>query len=199
MVSVAAEWTRGPFGLDWLPGTRFFEFDRTEVMNLKKRILSEFKQVVPRCRWEPFGADVNEDWTASLEGRGFQRAQPSVWILEGILQYLSEAQVHALLARITACSGPGSILCADLPSASFFRSPWTKPAMEACAQRGLEWRFGSDHPESLFDAHGWDAEVRQLGEEGVSYGRWTERVFDRKLTEIPRFFLVCATYATGKP
>jgi len=189
VVSVAAGMDARAFRMDWHPGVRSFEFDQAEVMELKLKLLN---QQVPRCCWEPFAADVREDWTGPLGNTGFQHAAPTVWILEGILQYLSETEVHTLLARITACSAPGSMLCADLPSASFFRSPWTRPAMEACAVRGVGWQFASDDPEMLVERHGWKAEVRQLGEEGANYGRWTDRVFDRKLTEIPRFFLVCA-------
>jgi hypothetical protein len=77
-------------------------------------------------------------------------------------------------------------------SASYFTSPWTRLALEATKEHGFPWRFGTDDPEGLFARHGWSAQVRQPGEPGAAYGRWTLPVLPRDQLEAPHSFLVVA-------
>jgi methyltransferase (TIGR00027 family) len=128
-----------------------------------------------------------------LTQRGFDVAQPSVWVVEGLLYYLSENEVRRLLRQISQAASPGSRLAADLVSASFFSSPWTKKALEMMAQRGMAWQFGSDDPEALLADTGWRATVRQPGEDGLNFGRWLNPVPAREQREMPHSFLIEAS------
>lgn len=49
-------------------------------------------------------------WTVSLQSAGFDRHQPSCWLLEGLLMYLSEEEQLALLKNLSALSAVGSQL-----------------------------------------------------------------------------------------
>lgn len=51
-----------------------------------------------------------EGWLAGLEGAGFNRGVPTVWLAEGLLMYLDPARVPALLRDMAAASAPGSCL-----------------------------------------------------------------------------------------
>jgi DNA-binding transcriptional MerR regulator len=75
------------------------------------------------------------------------------------------------VAGISGSASRGSMLGADLVSESYFRSSWTKPALEMMEARGMAWRFGSDEPEELFGTYGWRATVSQPGNDEANYGR----------------------------
>ena len=57
---------------------------------------------------------------------------------------------------------------------------------------GPGWHFGTDDPEGLFAAHGWEATVTQYGDEGADLGRWPWPRVDRHDPNWPRSFLVVA-------
>jgi methyltransferase (TIGR00027 family) len=130
---------------------------------------------------------------ACLMASGFDSMLPSVWVVEGLLYYLTQSHVQSLLQRISEAAAPGSRLGADLVSASFFSSPWTKPFLEILAKSGMAWQFGSDHPESLLAENGWHATVQQPGEPGLNYGRWQNPVPPRAERELPHSFLIDAS------
>ena len=47
---------------------------------------------------------------------GFDPTLPSIWIVEGLLPYLPEAEVARLLKRMRALAPPGSFVGADHPA-----------------------------------------------------------------------------------
>jgi methyltransferase (TIGR00027 family) len=168
-----------------------FELDRAEVLELKAKRLAGLN-AVPRCRPIPIPADLAGDWSAALHDGGFDRQRPAIWLVEGLLYYLTETEVHHLLATLSELAAPGSWLLADVVGQSFLTSPYMAGFLATMAENGSPWRFGTDDPEGLMTRYGWHPHVTQFGENGANFGRWTLPVTDRADPDLPRGYLVVA-------
>lgn len=180
------------FRLSLPPDICFYELDQAALFDVKEPALRQNNGIAP-VRRIPVPVDLQQPWIADLEHAGLQRAQASIWLLEGLLYYLEETAVRELLKRISDCAAPGSALGADLVSASFFRSPWTQQMLAGLAARGFAWRWGSDDPEQFFAEYGWQADVVQPGDTEANFGRWSGPVPPRKEREFPHTWLLTAT------
>jgi len=105
-----------PYRLSWPTGTTLYEIDQPEVIEFKTTTLSELG-AVPGAEHRPVGIDLREDWPAALQSAGFDTAQPTAWLAEGVLiGFLPpEAEVR-LLDNVTALSAAGSTFAADYGS-----------------------------------------------------------------------------------
>lgn len=188
-VLVGAGMDARAFRLPVKEGATFFELDQPLVLESKERTLTG-AGVKPKCQRVPMPVDVRGDWLPALTAAGFDREQPSVWVVEGLFYYFKESEAQSLLGRISEAASPGSRFGADMVSASFFTSPWTKQTLEMLAQNGMPWQFGTDDPEELFAAHGWRATVHEPGDDGFNHGRWPHPVPKREQRELPHTFVI---------
>ena len=191
VVLVAAGMDARAFRLPWPPDLALYELDQPEVLALKHAILAD-SGARATCRRHALGVDLTQSWTEALCAAGYRPHEPSVWLVEGLLYYLEEAVVHALLDRIAALTAPGSWLGVDLVNQDSLWSPLLQPWLVIGAYNGAVWRFGTNNPERLCACHGWEPWVRQPGEEGADFGRWPLPVVPRGIPGIPRGFLVVA-------
>jgi methyltransferase (TIGR00027 family) len=191
VVMLAAGMDARAFRMPLPPDTVFYELDQPAVLALKQELLHR-SEAQARVRRIPVPVDLLADWTAPLETAGYQRTQPSVWILEGLLFYLKEPEVRKLLQGVSECAARHSALAADLISGSFLTSAWTQAALESMKERGMGWYWGTDDPEQFLGEFGWEALAVQPGEESANYGRWSEAVFPRVQRDLPRSFFVTA-------
>jgi methyltransferase (TIGR00027 family) len=189
VVLLAAGLDSRAFRLDLPQGVSWWELDLPEVLDAKSEILAA-EQAEPRCAWAPVAADLTEDWAGALVDAGFRPEAPSLWLVEGLLYYLEEADACRLLAETSRLAAPGSAFGADMVSASFLTSPFTAPARAVLAARGWAWRSGVDDPEGFYESYGWRATVRQPGEAGADFGRWLSPVPPRDLVDLPHSFLI---------
>lgn len=167
------------FRLPWPPGTQVYELDCREVLESKAVIL---KDVPPTCKHYEIAADLRQPWQHLLLGQGYRDNFPSVWLLEGLLMYLTEPEVHNLLQAISNLAVAGSQLGLDLIN--------TK-SVEYEPYRG-HFRSGFDNPEALLAEYGWEAEVIQPGEEGANFGRYLHQLPPRDIPNVERAFLIKA-------
>ncbi|HEX3722082.1 MAG TPA: class I SAM-dependent methyltransferase [Nitrolancea sp.] len=120
-VNVASGLDSRAYRLGWPAGSILYEIDRPEVIDFKSATLTTL-DAVPTTVLRPVMTDLREDWRAALRAAGFDPAQPTAWLLEGLLiGYLpTDAQDH-LLNDITELSAPGSRFAADyvLPTSEF--------------------------------------------------------------------------------
>ncbi|KPC94899.1 methyltransferase [Streptomyces sp. NRRL F-6602] len=100
------------FRLEWPAGTRCFELDQPGVLDFKLRVLSEH-DARPSCLHTPVPTDLREDWAAALEGAGFTPEEPTAWLAEGLLPYLTPEAEERLFKEIDRLSAPGSRLAAE--------------------------------------------------------------------------------------
>lgn len=168
------------FRLPWHPGTDLYELDRPDVMQLKESLLDS---TPANCHRQSLSLDLRESWSEQLIEKGFETKSPSIWLLEGVLYYLSKTDVRVLLRTITDLSTDGSFLGADMLNEKMQNS-----------DNGLAkyWQSGCDEPEKLFAEFGWQASVVQFGDETANFGRFKYKFPSREVPDIARGFLVTA-------
>lgn len=182
VVILAAGMDTRAFRLPWPAETCIYELERPEVLETKESIL---QNTPPKCQRYAIAADFAQPWSSKLLAAGFKSEQPSLWLLEGLLYYLSETEVKELLKTISELSAIGSRLGGDLIN--------TKVVETEKEEFSKYWRYGCDEPEKLFAENGWKASVVQFGDEEAHFGRFTYQFPPREVPNIPRGFLVRAT------
>lgn len=189
VVALAAGMDARAFRLD-LP--KVFEIDNPGLLEVKEaRLVAVGAR--PRCERIALAADLTGAWVDVLVRAGFDNNSPSVFLAEGLLGYLEEREVHQLLDDVNTLAAPGSYFLADVSGRSALDSPFAAAWYERCAGNGIpNARFGTDDPEDLFDAHGWDATVTQYGEEPANFGRWLYPTIPRDDLSVPHNYLIVA-------
>lgn len=169
------------FRLPWTADTHLYELDQAEVLQTKELLL---KNTPAKCHRHIISTDLRQLWSDLLVTEGYQAKTPSVWLLEGLLYYMSETQVHDLLKMITSLSAPGSWLGADLIN--------EKLIQQSSDELAKHWLYGCDEPEALLASYGWKATVVQPGDEGVNFNRFTSKFPPRSVPDAARCFFVTA-------
>lgn len=172
VVLLAAGMDARAFRMKLPPAVTFFEVDQSKVLTLKEARLASCA-AVSRSRRVTVSADLLDNWTGALCTSGFNPNRSSVWLIEGLLMYLTDDQVRHVLGLLSELSAPGSWLLADVVSRSYLTSSQTQSGRATWASIGSPWRFGTDYPEDLLAGYGWHAQVTPFGEKGASFGRWT--------------------------
>jgi methyltransferase (TIGR00027 family) len=111
-VILAAGLDSRAYRLDWPAGTSVYELDQPKVLEYKAATLAGHgvKPVVDR-REVP--ADLRFDWPKTLRDKGFDPAQRTAWLAEGLLMFLPGEAEERLFADIDALSAPGSRACIE--------------------------------------------------------------------------------------
>mmetsp|Transcript_11655 Transcript_11655/g.25171 ORF Transcript_11655/g.25171 Transcript_11655/m.25171 type:complete len:237 (+) Transcript_11655:261-971(+) len=96
-----------------------FEVDQQTIFDVKEPLLAHEPLAVRRRH--VVGTEFTERgrWVADLEASGFDRTAPTLWLLEGLLMYLSHDDTLALIQDVGAVSAPGSAVFHDAVSASY--------------------------------------------------------------------------------
>ena len=151
------------YRLPWPPGTRCFEVDTPDVLGPKDQVLAA-EHAVPGCERLVVPCDLRDDWPAALRAAGLDPAQPTAWIAEGLLVYLTPAEVDGLLATITSLSAPGSWLGLTMT---------TREADELADTRlaALRQSRAPGDPVGWLAGLGWAADVTDLREVLRAHGR----------------------------
>ncbi len=192
VVLAAAGLDTRAFRLNWPPQVRLYEMDLPEVLDAKEEVI-EAAGARAICERYTLRVDLSQEaWPEALLALGYKPERPSVWLIEGLLFYLTRAAVDGLLEKVNVLTITGSLLGLDVMNRGLFFSPVAWPMQAALARRGAPGRFGTNDPEKLLARHGWEADVTQPGEGGANYGRWPRPMAPRGLPGLPRSFLVKA-------
>lgn len=190
VVLVASGMDTRAYRLDWPAPVRIFELDRKAVLDAKAAALRE-DTVHPNVTLSATPVDLVADgWVESLTDAGYHSDQPAVWLLEGLLYYITEDQARTVLRQVGQIAAPGSAVAGDLVNAVALSAPVMRPLLEVFERWGCPWLFGSDEPEALFAEYGITAVARQPGEQGADYGRWPDPVRPREVPGVERVFYV---------
>ena len=101
------------FRLDWPPGCVVFEIDREGVLAFKHRVLGGLS-ATPTAERVPIPTDLRADWVGALTAAGFDPAEPSAWLAEGLLFYLPNAAETYLIDTVDRLSADGSALAYEV-------------------------------------------------------------------------------------
>jgi methyltransferase (TIGR00027 family) len=187
VVILAAGMDARAYRLPWPAGTTVYELDQPEVLSIKADAMAGDD---PRCRRVPVSVNLAGDWPAAIRAAGLDPAAPSVWLIEGLLQYLDETAVDALFDRVDALSAPGSVLLYDVVGTTLLESPFMAPVVESMARNGAPWLFSTDDPGQLSQRLGWSATVTDIAEPGNRYGRWYAPAVPMDVPGVPRGYFV---------
>jgi len=167
------------------------EVDRADVLAAKAAGLASFPGGPPPltlCKtYASCSVDLTEPgWPAKLAACGHDAAQPTVWILEGLLYYLPQHAVETLLSAAAAASAPGSSLiasCVNTPAMLRAQSNTRSEAMRSFCS-------AIDEPREYFRAHGWEVlAASRPGDPDCSYGRYPPVAADESATAARTFYV----------
>lgn len=193
VVFLAAGMDTRYYRLDWPDGVTVYELDRPALLQAKEAMLAGEPEPAGRER-RTVAVDLTRDWTGPLREAGWHPAEPTLWVVEGLLFFLPEDAVRTLITTLRRHSAPGSVLLGDVISKAALENPLSRSFMAALAKDGNPWLFGTEEPEALLTSCGWTVrEVRQPGEDGADFGRWPYPVPPRETPRVPRSFLFTAT------
>ncbi|MFI1161297.1 SAM-dependent methyltransferase [Streptomyces sioyaensis] len=184
VVVLAAGLDTRAFRLDWPAGVRLFELDQPEMVAFKEDVL---QGEVPCCTREVIAADLRGDWPALLVERGFRADEPTAWLVEGVLVYLTERDADHLLGRISALSAPGSRLALEHVTRSMVNTDQAQEAAAAAPEGVMNllsslWKNEMTRPPGdWLAAHGWSAEEEPLTHLAQRHTRPVPPAFDPTL------------------
>jgi methyltransferase (TIGR00027 family) len=177
------------FRLSWPRRVRLFEVDRPAVLAVKEEVLGA--AATPAIDRRTVATDLKDDgWERSLIAAGYEPDRPSAWLIEGLLYYIPEPDVHRILGTVQNLTASGSLVAADIVNHAALTLPNMRGLLDVFAGWGCPWLFGSDEPEELFARYGIKAEAVQPGEPSADYGRWPDPVPPRSETQVRRVFFV---------
>jgi methyltransferase (TIGR00027 family) len=189
VVILAAGMDARSYRLPWDDGTTVYEVDQPQVIAIKNERLAGEQ---PRCRRVAVGVDLADDWPKVLEARGFKPAAKTVWLIEGLLQYVDAPDVDKLFARVDALSAPGSVLLYDVVGKTLLEAPFLQTTIEFMQKLGAPWVFGSDAPGALVEDRGWTATVTDMAVPGNAWKRWEHPAIPADVPNAPRGYFVTA-------
>lgn len=121
-----------------LAGVPVFEVDQPATQHDKRDRAAGLSGTPPTFVPVDFARD---QLGAALAAAGHQAGRATTWIWEGVVPYLTEAQVAATVAALSACSAPDSRLIVNfqVPAASAVLGRLVARAMMATTGRSSVW------------------------------------------------------------
>lgn len=166
IVLAAAGLDTRAYRLPWPDGVHLFELDLPDVLTFKQHVLAD-AGATPRCQRTAVPIDLRDDWPAHLTAAGHQHTEPTAWLLEGLLIYLTATEAANLLSRIGALSAPGSRLACDhTPAPAHNRSTPRSAPFTTMWKGGL----AGDTPAWLA-THGWQVHIDDRDTIAAAYHR----------------------------
>ena len=184
VVILAAGLDSRAYRLDWPTGTTVFEIDQPKVLDYKTSTL-DAHGALPKARRVPVAVDLRGDWPAALLAAGFDPAQPTAWLAEGLLPYLPGDAQDRLFDLVTAHSAAGSRIAVEAFNLHPSQYSSEKRALRRERTAQLRERLGldldvdtlmyidderADAAEWLAD-HGWRVDAVPSAEEMKRLGR----------------------------
>ncbi len=171
VVSLGAGLDTRAYRLSWSPGTNVYEVDCPEVLHYKAQVLQD---VPLTCTYRPVSGDLatpDAEWATAILNAGYQTTVPTVWLMEGVVMYLQEEEVHLLLQTVSQLSVPGSVLGMDgVKVGSILAGQRARKADRGRVVR--HWQFGNDDPKQLLATYGWAAGVSEPQDVEAGCGRY---------------------------
>ncbi|KAA8528647.1 hypothetical protein F0562_036002 [Nyssa sinensis] len=174
------------YRLSCLKDSKVFEVDFPEVLQMKTTILQAAAEstnehqspMMTAKSLSRVAADIRDnDWLEKLQISGFVPEKNTVWILEGILYYLSHSHAMEVLKIIADyCTLTRTVLLAD-----FMNKPSTTLSNSV-------FHFYSDWPDHLLPPLGFsDVKLSQIGDPDAHFGLLHDPLnLFNKLRSLPR-------------
>ena len=152
---------------DSISGAAWFEVDRADVLNVKRRVLAkagatfssnkgQAKYRLCSKSWSGVPLNLEErGWTEKLIASGFDPSKATCWVLEGLLYYLEPSSVPCILKEAAQVSASGSTLFASIVSFEFVEALKSRADLDKKSIMS-EWKWGCPgQPAEYFGASHW--------------------------------------------
>lgn len=184
VVILAAGLDSRAYRLNWPAGTTVYEIDLPKVLEYKAHTLAAYG-AKPTADRRAVAVDLRHDWPQALRDNGFDAAQPTAWLAEGLLPFLPGPTQQAMFTSIDELSGPGSRVAVEMFGVDEERRQEAQERWERIRAkrevRGEDTSFnpfelwfddeGRPDPVDWFAAHGWDTGAVSARDEAVRLGR----------------------------
>lgn len=171
------------YRLSCLKESDIFEVDFPEVLQMKITVLKEARNdqkhpMMTSKSLKRVAADLREkDWLKKLQSSGLELKKNTVWVLEGILYYLSHSHAMEVLNVIANnCASAHTVLLADFMN---------KQSTKMCSSI---FHFYSDWPDLLLPSLGFSqVKLSQIGDPDAHFGLLHDPLnLFNKLRSLPR-------------
>lgn len=173
-----------PWRLPLPPGCSWFEIDSENVMKCKLQLLHAAGAQLPHGdtatpvtyplrshNWNAISADLTGgSWMEALIDKGFDPKQPTVWVLEGILMYLSTDEAQQVLETTAKAAAPGSTLLMHALTDEIMdalRLEFSNSSNTETGNQNLE--TSANGSASAFDANEEDRETSNIIQESLTF------------------------------
>jgi len=170
-------------------GTDWYEVDLPDVVEPKAALVTQ-SSLPPTCTRHDVAADLSGDWQPALMTAGFDPDRPTVWLLVGLVFYLTENAVEELVKTMTALSAPGSAILLEHLSLGMLGEPG-RDLRAVNKTYGIEWFSAHDDMVPWLAGHGWTAEVFAHDDPQIGHGR--------AVGQNPKMWLATGVLATSEP
>jgi methyltransferase (TIGR00027 family) len=155
----------------WPTGTKVFELDLPDLFDFKEPIIAK-QGAHSKAQRLTVRVDLRDDWIAALLAASFDPSLATAWLAEGLLVYLTEAEVARLFSTITSVGADGSALLFD-----------DGPIVDDDLRSTLSWTSSMEDLAHLWNdrqkmtapdrltRQGWDVEVIRTSQLAPQYGR----------------------------
>lgn len=154
------------YRLQTLPSNlHIIELDLPNIVAYKQAVIKELQVVRPDfkpvCQLIISSVDLSKPgWVETLFQCGFNKATPTLWVLEGLIMYLEEDDAHTLLRTIYSLSTPSSRIILHTVNASEIASQHdsTHNKSNPFANVDSKMKYGVDTPQNFLQKTGgtWD-------------------------------------------
>lgn len=170
LVLLAAGLDTRAFRLPWPDGVRLYELDLREVLRFKDRVLAA-RTVIARCERTVVPVDLREDWPGVLIDAGLQTGEPTAWLAEGLVIYLTAAETVDLLTRLGQLSAASSSLAFELENLGTMRCALAPSRRRRGTSTPGSGRAGFRTRPNWLAEHGWRSTVQSREVAAAGYGR----------------------------
>lgn len=182
-----------PFRLNWPAGVRVFEVDLPDLLVFKRTALED-EGVQACCEHVVVPADLRTDWPDALIRAGFDLAEPTAWLVEGLFMFLPHEANNRLLTWIGVLSHDGSELAVEHVNRAFRELPQMRPVHDRFGTIDAAWRSDVADPVAWLAGHGWRAELTHHVDLARRHGRPVPRLTDPALVGSARIWLASARF-----
>lgn len=169
IVSLGAGLDSRPLRLACPPGTAWYELDLPTMVDIKESLIAE-AGILPTCRRCGVAADLTEPFHAVLEAAGFDRREPSAWLIEGLLMYLPGEATDQLIAELTGISATPSELLLEHAAVSVLTQQ-AGVVQDAVKAQDAEIINARDDIASWLAGYGWLPTVHAGSDPAIGYGQ----------------------------
>ena len=119
LVLLGAGFDARAYRMAGLQGVEVFEVDQQTTFDVKEPLLKEERVLVASRAVVPTEFTERGRWGRDLQAKGFNASLPTVWLLEGLLMYLTLEDTHTLMGEVGRFSAAGSAVFHDACSANY--------------------------------------------------------------------------------